>query len=88
MELYSKNSTLKAHCAFAGTEIQDLKWQLNAKENRSQKQCKLNVDVRWLNSNEGLRLTEEQEALQVAEEQRKCEVREQQVAKAVEREEQ
>jgi hypothetical protein len=44
---------------------------------RSQKWGKLNVNVRWLNSDEGLRLVEEQEALWVAEEQRKCEAREQ-----------
>jgi hypothetical protein len=68
MELHSENSTLKAHCAFVGTEIQDLKRRLNAKENRSQKRRKLNVDARWLNSDEGLRLVEEQEALRVAEE--------------------
>jgi hypothetical protein len=88
MDLRSENSMLKAHCAFAGTEIQDLKWQLNTKENRPQKWRKLNVNARWLNSDEGLRLAEEQEALQVVEEQKKHEVREQRVAKEAERDEQ
>ena len=87
-ELHSENSKLKAHCTIAGTEIQDLKRRLNAKENRSQKRRKLNVDARWLNSDEGLRLAEEQEALRMAEEQKKREAREQRVAKEAEREEQ
>ena len=87
-ELRSENLTLKAHCAIAGTEIQDLKWRLNTKENRPKKRRKLNVDARWLNSDEGLRLAEEQEALRMAEEQKKCKAREQRVAKEVEREEQ
>jgi hypothetical protein len=87
-ELRSENSMLKAHCAIAGTEIQDLKRRLNTKENRHQKRRKLNVDARWLNSDEGLRLAEEQEALRAAEEQKKHEAREQRVAKEAEREEQ
>lgn len=87
-ELHSENSTLKAHCAIAGTEIQDLKRRLNVKENRPQKRRKLNVDARWLNSDEGLRLAEEQEALRIAEEQKKREAREQREAKEAEREEQ
>ena len=73
-ELHSENSTLKAHCDIAGTEIQDLNWWLNVKENRPHKWRKLNVNARWLNSDEGLRLAEEQEALQMAEEQKKCEL--------------
>lgn len=76
-ELHSENSKLKAHCTLAGTEIQDLKRRHNAKNNRSQKRRKLNVDARWLNSDEGLRLAEEQEALRIAEEQKKREAREQ-----------
>jgi len=66
-----------AHCTIAGTEIQDLKWWLNAKENRTQKWHKLNVDAWWLNSEEGLRLAEEQEVLWLAEELKKHEAREQ-----------
>jgi hypothetical protein len=66
----------QAHCAIAGTEIQDLKWRLNFKQNRPQKRRKINVDARWLNSDEGLTLAEEQEALQIAEEQKKREARE------------
>jgi hypothetical protein len=88
VELRSENSTLKAHCAIAGTEIQDLKRRLNTKENRHQKRRKLNVEARWLNSDEGLRLAEEQEALRVAQEQKKHEAREQRAAKEAEREEQ
>lgn len=88
MELRSENSTLKAHCAIAGTEIQDLRQRLNEKENRPRKRRKLNIDVRWLNSDEGLRLAEEQEAFRVAEEQKKHKAREQRVAKEAEREEQ
>ncbi len=87
-ELHSENSTLKAHCAIAGTEIQDLKRRLNAKGNKSQKRRKLNVEARWLNSDEGLRLAEEQEALRVAQEQKKNEAREQRAAKEAERDEQ
>ena len=87
-ELHSENSMLKAHCAIAGTQIQELKQQLNTKENRPQKRRKLNVDARWLNSDEGLRLAEEQEALRVAGDQKKREAREQRTAKEVEREEQ
>ena len=79
---------LKAHCAIAGTEIQDLKRRLNFKENRPQKRRKLNVDARWLNSDEGLKRAEEQETLRIAEEQKKREAREQRVAKEAEREEQ
>ena len=79
---------LKAHCAIAGTQIQELKQQLNTKENRPQKRRKLNVNARWLNSDEGLRLAEEQEALRVAGDQKKREAREQRTAKEVEREEQ
>ena len=66
-----------AHCTIAGTEIQDLKWRLNVKENRTQKWHKLNVDAWWLNSEEGLRLAEEQEVLWLAEELKKHEAREQ-----------
>ncbi|KAG5335208.1 hypothetical protein C0989_001866 [Termitomyces sp. Mn162] len=86
--LHSENSMLRAHCAFAGSEIQELNQHLNAKENRPQKQHKLNVNARWLNSDEGLRLAEEQEAAWAAEEQKKHEAREQQAAKETEREQQ
>jgi hypothetical protein len=85
-ELRSENSTLTAHCTIARTEIQDLKRILNAKANKPQKRRKLNVDARWLNSDEGLRLAEEQEALRAAEERKKREAREQREAKEAERE--
>jgi len=51
LKLSSEISTLKAHCAVTGTKIHDLKQQLNVKENKPQKWHKLNVDTRWLNSN-------------------------------------
>ncbi|KAG6892736.1 hypothetical protein C0992_012785, partial [Termitomyces sp. T32_za158] len=88
LELHSENSTLRAHCAFAGTEIHNLKQRLSAKENRPRKRRKLNVDARWLNSNKGLKLAEAQEAARLVEEQRKREAREQQAAKEAEREQQ
>jgi hypothetical protein len=37
IKLHSENSSLKAHCTLAGTEIHNLRQQLSAKENRPQK---------------------------------------------------
>jgi hypothetical protein len=86
--LRSKNTTLQAHCAIAGTEIQELRRCLNSKENKSSKRRKFNIEARWLNSDEGLRLAEEQEAARVAEEQKKCEAQELRALKEAERKEQ
>ncbi|KAH9070740.1 hypothetical protein EDB83DRAFT_2210368, partial [Lactarius deliciosus] len=55
---------------------------------KSNKRCKLNVDARWLNSDEGLRIAQEQEVSRAVEEQRRREAREQRTAKLTEREEQ
>jgi hypothetical protein len=88
LALHSENSTLRAHCVIAGTEIQSLQRRLNAKENRPSKRRKLNVDARWLNSDEGLRLAEEYEAVRVADEEKKHSARELRAAKEAEREEQ
>jgi len=88
LALHSENSTLWAHCAIAGTEIQDLRRCLNTKENRPSKRRKLNVNARWLNSDEGLRLAEEYEAEREADKQKKHSAQELRAAKEAEREEQ
>ena len=77
MALWSCISTLEVHCAMAQSEIQDLKQQANAWDSHSWKRPKLNVDVRFLTSEEGLRLTQEQEALKAVQDQKKCEAQEQ-----------
>ena len=81
-------ATVEAHAQLAYTEVHALKWQLNAKTNKSTKQHKLNVNARWLNSDEGLRIAQEQETTRAAEEERRREVREQHTAKQVEWDEQ
>ena len=86
--LESRVATAEAHAALAHTEIQALKRQLNAKKDKSTKRRKLNVEARWLNSDEGLRIAQEQEASRTAEEQRKKEGRELRAAKQAEREKQ
>ena len=77
-------ATAEAHAKLVYTEVHTHKWQLNAKTNKSSKQHKLNVDVRWLNSDEGLRIAQEQEAMRAAEEERWREAREQRTAKQAE----
>lgn len=77
VELRSEISRLKAFCAIAETEIQDIKRQLDAKENRRQKRRKLNVEARWLNSNENPGLADEQEEIRATKEQKKRHAREQ-----------
>lgn len=82
--LQSEKRTLIAQCIMAGTEIHNLKRQINTRDKTATKHRKLNTDAWWLNSNEGLRMVEEQEALQAAEEQKKREAREQRAAKEAE----
>jgi hypothetical protein len=72
----------------AQSEIQDLKRRANARDSRSRKRPKLNVDARCLTSEEGLRLSQEQEALKAAQEQKKREAQEQRAAKEAERQRQ
>jgi len=86
--LKSRLALVEAHAALAYSEIHNLKRQLNAHNNKGSKRRKLNVEARWLNSDEGLRMAEEAEALKAAEEQRKREAQEQRAAKEAEREEQ
>jgi hypothetical protein len=76
---------VEAHAAFAYSELREMKRNVNQNKNGS-KRRKLNVEARWLNSDEGLRLAEEAEAVRAVEEKKKQEVREQRVAKEVERE--
>ncbi|KAH9080182.1 hypothetical protein EDB83DRAFT_2513084 [Lactarius deliciosus] len=86
--LVSRIAAVEAHATLAYTEIQALKRQLNTKVNKSNKRRKLNIDARWLNSDEGLRIAQEQEVSRAVEEQRRREAREQRTAKLAEREEQ
>ena len=86
--LESRVATAEAHAKLAYAEVHDLKRQLNTKTNKSKKRRKLNVDARWLNSDEGLRVAQEQEATRAAEEERRREVREQRTARQAERDEQ
>lgn len=83
--LQSRVATLEAHCALARSEIQDLKQRANAKEGRTRKRQKLNVEARCLTSEEGLRLAREQQALKDAQERKKRETQEQRAAKEAER---
>ena len=86
--LESRIEIAEAHAKLAFTEIHAIKRKLNAKSNKANKRRKLNVDARWLNSDEGLRMAQEQEAARVAEEERRRGMREQRSAKQAEREEQ
>ena len=83
--LHSRVATLEAHCAMAHSEIQDMKRRANARDSRSRKRAKLNVDARCLTSAEGLRLSREQATLKAAQEQKKHEAEEQRAAKQAER---
>lgn len=84
--LQSRVAILEAHCVMARSEIQDLKQRANAKESRTRKRQKLNVDARCLTSEEGLRLAREQQAVKEAQERKKREAQEQRAAKEAERE--
>lgn len=87
-ELLSCLVTLEAHCNMAGTEILSLKQCLNTKDKKMNKQWKLNVDTRWLNSDEGLQLAEEHRAMREAEQQKKQEAKDQCTAKETEQQHQ
>lgn len=84
--LRSRVATLEAQCAMARCEIQDLKRRGNAKDSRSRKRQKLNVEARCLTSEEGLKLAREHQAVRDAQEQKKHEAQEQRAAKEAERE--
>jgi hypothetical protein len=86
--LKSRLAHAEAHAAFAYSELQDLRQKLNRQNEKGSKRRKLNVEARWLNSDEGLRLAEEAEATKAIEEQKKREAREQRrrMAKETERE--
>ena len=68
------------------SEVQDLKWHANVKDDSScaQKWQKLHVDARCLTSEEGLQLAHEQQALKEAQVQKKHEAQEQQAANEAE----
>lgn len=76
-QLESESVSMRTHLALAHDDIRHLKQKLNAKENKSRKRPKLNVEARTLTSREGRIAAAEKEAAREAEQQKKQAVQDQ-----------
>ena len=80
MQLESEAVTMRAHLSMAHKDIQGLKQKQNARDNRSRKRPKLNVDAQTLTSGAGHCAAAEKEVAKEVERQKKQIVRDQQEA--------